>query len=246
MDRETLEFRPSQQPPSLPGRGAAGETSFDLLARAGEGDRRRLRVALGAALAAHVALFAVDFPEAAAEAFEPAARPRVYVVEQVRFKPPEPEPPEEIPQERRHVVPIPDPTPGEPEPIRTYQEVAPRDLDLPVPEVAYIPDAPPAPPAEPEGPLPVGGEVTRPVKISGPVPVYSELARRARIQGAVMVRAIIDRDGRVTDLKLIRDLPMGLGDATMAAVRRWRFTPGTLRGKPVPVLYDLTVTFDLQ
>jgi Gram-negative bacterial TonB protein C-terminal len=39
---------------------------------------------------------------------------------------------------------------------------------------------------------------------------------------------------------------MGLGESTLAAVGQWRFTPGTLHGKPVPVLYDLTVDFHLN
>jgi periplasmic protein TonB len=229
-------------------RAAAEEATglLDLFTDEGRRDGRRLRYALIAAVGVHLALFGVDFPAGAAKAFAPAAKPRVYVIQQVRFRPPPPQPPVETHHERTRIVPIPDPTPDGPEPLRVVDELAPPDIDLTPGDFVYIPDAPPAPPADPVGPLPVGGEVTRPVKISGPEPAYSELARRARIQGQVIVRATIDAEGRVTDLRLLKTLPMGLGDSTLAAVGQWRFTPGTLRGKPVPVLYDLTVIFGLN
>lgn len=229
-------------------RAAAEEATdlLDLYTDEGRRDGRRMRYALIAALGIHLALFGVDFPAGAAKAFGPAAKPRVYVIQQVRFKPPPPQPPVETHHERARVVPIPDPTPDAPEPIRPLDDLAPPDVDLTPGDFVYIPDAPPAPPADPVGPLPVGGEVTRPVKISGPEPAYTELARRVRVQGQVLIRATIDAEGRVTDLRVLKGLGMGLTESTVAAVEQWRFTPGTLHGKPVPVLYDLTVDFHLN
>lgn len=226
---------------------AAGEAAsfLDLSAEEGRRDQRRLRWALTFALAVHLVFFAVDFPEVAAQAFEPAAQPKVYVIQPVRFKPPPPQPPVETRTEQARRVPIPDPTPDEPEPVRSFEDLPRQSLDLPVQDLVFIPDAPPPAP-EPDRPLPVGGEVTPPVRISGPEPVYTEMARRARIQGTVIIRATVDRDGRVTDLKVLRALPLGLTESAVTAVRQWRFEPGTLRGKPVPVLYALTVHFGLQ
>lgn len=226
---------------------AAGEAVSFLALSAEEGrqDQRRLRWALTFAVAAHLVVFAVDFPEAAARALVPAAQPKVYVIQQVRFKPPPPQPPVDLRTEQARRVPIPDPTPDEPEPVRSFEDLARQDLDLPVQDLVFIPDAPPPPP-EPDHPLPVGGEVSPPVRISGPEPVYTEMARRARIQGTVIIRATIDRQGRVTDLQVLKALPLGLAESAAAAVRQWRFEPGTLRGNPVPVLYVLTVQFGLQ
>lgn len=95
-------------------------------------------------------------------------------------------------------------------------------------------------------PLRVGGNVLAPVSISRVDPQYTEPARKARVEGIVVIEAVIDRNGDVTDARILKPLPLGLGDAALEAVKRWKFKPGTLNGQPVPVYYNLTVTFRLQ
>ncbi len=92
----------------------------------------------------------------------------------------------------------------------------------------------------------VGGNITKPVKIYSPAPQYTEEARQARIQGVVIVQAIIDCRGDVTDVTVLKGLPMGLTEATVAAISQWRFEPARLDGRPVSVYYNLTVNFRLQ
>ena len=92
-------------------------------------------------------------------------------------------------------------------------------------------------------PLRVGGDVKAPVVIERVEPAYPPEAAKARIAGIVIIEAIIDETGRVTDERVLKDLPFGLGDAAVAAVKQWRFRPGTLNGRPVPVLFNLTVSF---
>ncbi len=102
-------------------------------------------------------------------------------------------------------------------------------------------------PTEPcPGPLHVGGDITKPVKIFAPQPQYTEIARQARIQGVVIVQAIIDCSGAVTDINVLKALPMGLTEATVEAISQWRFEPARLNGSPVSVYYNLTVNFRLQ
>ncbi len=96
------------------------------------------------------------------------------------------------------------------------------------------------------GPYRVGGEVTRPEKISGDPPVYAEAARRARVMGVVIIEALIGEKGEVTDLRVLKGLPLGLEQAAVDAVKTWKFKPATLRGRPVPVYYILTVNFQLD
>jgi len=78
--------------------------------------------------------------------------------------------------------------------------------------------------------------------------LVSELAfaRKARIEGIVIIEAVIDRDGNVTEARILKPLPMGLADQALEAVKKWKFKPGTLNNQPVPVYYNLTVTFRLQ
>ena len=208
-----------------------------------EEDKKTMRVAIVLAIVLHIVFFLIKVPEMMAEAQE-AKKPKVYVVQQVRFKPPPPKQQREIPKARAKKVPIPDPTPDEPEPIRLPEEIEP-EIDIPDTDIIFgIPEGPP--PAEPEGPIRVGGDVQPPVKVSAPSPQYTEIARKARIQGVVIVEAIIDKEGSVTNVKVLKGLPMGLDTAAADAVKKWKFQPATLNGKPVAVIYNLTVNFRLQ
>lgn len=94
--------------------------------------------------------------------------------------------------------------------------------------------------------LRVGGDVKAPVAITRIEPQYTELARKARIEGIVIIEAIIDRNGNVTDARILKPLPLGLDQSALEAVKRWKFSPGTLNGQAVPVIYNLTVNFRLQ
>ena len=94
-------------------------------------------------------------------------------------------------------------------------------------------------------PVNFGGNILRPEKISAPQPQYTEEARQARIQGTVILQLTIDCRGDVTDIVVIRGLPLGLTEASIAAVRNWRFRPATLNGRPVSVFYNVTVNFRL-
>ncbi|HEY6141339.1 MAG TPA: energy transducer TonB, partial [Thermoanaerobaculia bacterium] len=95
-------------------------------------------------------------------------------------------------------------------------------------------------------PLRVGGDVQAPVATTRVEPQYTEIARKARIEGLVIIEAIIDAHGNVTDARVLKPLPMGLDQAAIDAVKRWKFKPGTLNGQPVPVIFNLTVNFRLQ
>ncbi len=96
-----------------------------------------------------------------------------------------------------------------------------------------------------DGPFRVGGDVTFPIVLSQVEPVYPTAAREARISGMVIVEAVIDREGVVKEARVLNPLPFGLSEAAVEAVKQWKFRPGTLAGKPVDVIFLLTINFHL-
>lgn len=97
-----------------------------------------------------------------------------------------------------------------------------------------------------ELPIEVGGGVEPPEFIEGPEPIYTEEARIAQIYGKVILEAVVDKEGDVRCVAILEDLPMGLGEAAVAAVKQWHFKPATLHGKPVNVEYTFTIGFSID
>jgi protein TonB len=71
------------------------------------------------------------------------------------------------------------------------------------------------------------------------------VASRARIFGDVRLDALIGTDGRVREVKVINGHPL-LAQAAMDAVRQWRYEPTLLNGRPVEVLLEVVVHFQLN
>jgi len=208
-------------------------------------DARILRIAGAVAVVFHIVLFLINFPEMTKSALaDQRQKQKIFVVQQPKFKPPEVEKKIEILKPRVVRVPIPDPTPDEPEPIRELQT----DDQLPdvIPDDAIfgVPDAPPAP--VDEGPIRVGGQIKEPRKIKEVKPVYPEIARKARIEGVVILEITVNKQGKVRDVKVLRGLAMGLTEAAVEAVKQWEYEPSTLNNRPVEVLVTVTVRFNLQ
>lgn len=211
--------------------------------------RTRLRIAVAVAVVVHLGLAIISLPQLATEPLRVGPQRDVYVVQQVRFKPPPPQARQQQPKQQRKArkIPIPDPTPDEPEPIVM------EDIDLPEADLSDL-DAvvfgaesiPSIPGGMGRWPMKVGGGVLPPQKIYTPQPVYTEEARLARIQGVVILEAIIDEKGNVQQVKVLKGLPQGLSDSAVDTAREWTFKPATLDGKPVPVYFNLTVRFSLQ
>jgi len=214
---------------------------YGSLADDDERRRRALTTAVAAAATLHL-LIVLLVPRPPEEEAPPAAPPPLVLrlAPTPRFLPPPPPPPQTV-EAPAHRVPVPDPTPDEPEPVREFEPL-PMNLDLPIDTLAVsIAEPPPQPPKV----LPVGGDVLAPVRLSAPEPPYPRAALIARKEGTVILEAIIDPQGRVTSLRALTALGFGLEEAALETVRTWTFEPGTLHGEPVPVLYHLSVRFNL-
>lgn len=210
-------------------------------------EKRGLRAAIWAAVVAHAVLFAIQFPAARAVLRPASPAKPVYIVQQVRFLPPPPKAEQVLPKkkEKKRVIPIPDPTPEEPEPIRLAEVEAP-DLDIVSEGVVFgIPDA--APSDGPTGPVHhLTGDISPPVKIFYPTPRYTEEGRQARIQGVVILEAVVDTEGNVSRVKVLKGLPQGLSEQAVETAEQWKFQPARKAGVPVAVFLNLTIRFSLQ
>ena len=204
-------------------------------------------IAFGVALLLHAVVLSIDFPEIK-RAVQPRSSRPVLIVR--KYVPPPPK------VERRQVVqrrtltrrvPIPDPTPDEPEPIRQPEpEIVPEPLPPDVELLIGVPEPPPLP----AGPTFAGvGDVSLPELIaeSKVKPLYPELARVARLEGNVILQAVIHADGSVGDIRVLRCNRSNLGfeQAAVEAVRQWRYRPALQNGRPVDVYFTVFVDFKL-
>ena len=93
-----------------------------------------------------------------------------------------------------------------------------------------------------------GNGVASPRLIKEIKPGYTPQAMRARIQGMVTLQAVVLPDGSVGTAHIVRSLDstFGLDEEAVKAVKLWRFLPGTLAGRAVPVLVEIELTFTLR
>jgi protein TonB len=208
-------------------------------------DKRGLRVSISVAVALHVLLLTITFPQLYSEELAADVKDKkLFVIETPRFKPKPPPPPTEVPQLVATKVPIPDPTPDEPEPwVADLEPALELDFDVDAALVFNVPEAPPVPETKD---VYVIGEIESPEQLHYVRPLYTEMARRARVEGLVIVKAIIDKEGAVTNLEVLKGLPLGLSEEALKAVRQWRYKPSAVDGMPVNVMLTVSVHFNLQ
>jgi len=91
----------------------------------------------------------------------------------------------------------------------------------------------------------IGGGVTAPRAIYDPDPEYSDEARKAKYQGVVVLWVVVGTDGLPKDVRVARSLGLGLDEKALDAVRKWRFEPARMDGRPVAVQLNIEVSFRL-
>ena len=77
--------------------------------------------------------------------------------------------------------------------------------------------------------------------------VYPKQAKKNGIKGTVIVTFVIDKEGKVTKPRVVRDIGGGCGAEAIRVVKlmpNWK--PGTQRGTPVSVTFNLPVRFKLD
>jgi protein TonB len=91
----------------------------------------------------------------------------------------------------------------------------------------------------------VGGGVSAPRALYAPDPEYSEEARKAKYQGTCVLWLIVGPDGHPRDIRVVRNLGMGLDEKAIEAVKQWKFEPAMKDGRPVAVQINVEVDFRL-
>lgn len=86
---------------------------------------------------------------------------------------------------------------------------------------------------------------TPPRFVSGKEPGYTESARAAKIEGTVILAVNINEKGKVTAVKVLNSLDKGLDRKAINAVKKWKFEPATVDGKPVATEMNVSVDFRL-
>ena len=91
------------------------------------------------------------------------------------------------------------------------------------------------------------GHSTKPTVIpsSKAEPKFPQGARQARLGGQVTLSVLVKADGTVGDVRILSepDARLGLGKAAVAAVKRWRYSPGTYMGNPVDTSQTVVLNF---
>ena len=87
---------------------------------------------------------------------------------------------------------------------------------------------------------------TEPALIQGVPPEYPYKARKAGLTGKVFLKFIVNVDGSVSDVSVLGTIGSeAFHQAAIDAISQYRFKPGTLNGKVVPVWMTLPVSFRL-
>lgn len=76
-------------------------------------------------------------------------------------------------------------------------------------------------------------------------PSYTERARQNQVSGTVILRAVFTADGQVKHIIVVRGLPDGLTEQSIAVARTIKFIPATKDGRPVSMWMELQYNFYL-
>lgn len=92
------------------------------------------------------------------------------------------------------------------------------------------------------------GVITSPFPIREVKPVYTAGALASKIQGSVALEVEVLANGTVGSVKVLKSLDRvyGLDLEAIKAARQWLFRPGTSGGRPVDVIVQIILDFNLR
>jgi TonB family protein len=91
-----------------------------------------------------------------------------------------------------------------------------------------------------------GGDDARVVYLNSNI-IYPEQARKNGIQGTVYITFVVEPDGSITGAKVLRGVGGGLDQVALEVVKKMpKWTPGKVKGEPVPVQFNMPIKFKLS
>jgi TonB family protein len=89
--------------------------------------------------------------------------------------------------------------------------------------------------------------VIAPLAERKPAITYPPLALRQRAEGTVELNVLVDETGKVTEAQVVSGptVRVGLNEAAVENVKRWKFRPATKNGIPVKVWFPVKIDFRL-
>jgi len=93
----------------------------------------------------------------------------------------------------------------------------------------------------------VGGHVQATKLTAQARPVYPPACKAEGVEGTVLLRAVISKEGTPLNLEVVNRLvDARLVEASIEAVRQWRYQPTLLNGQPVEVITEIQVNYRLE
>jgi len=119
-----------------------------------------------------------------------------------------------------------------------------------------LPPPPPPPPARKKlkkeldefekGAVKAKGDIKPPKLIKKIDPIYPDEAKKEGISGVVLLSVRSDEQGNIVGVKIVKSPHELLSKASVEAVKQWKYEPMLIKGKPMPIIFTVTVAFKLK
>jgi TonB family protein len=124
------------------------------------------------------------------------------------------------------------------------------------PKDKVLPAPPPPPPARKKikkelavfekGAVKAVGDVKPPKLIKKVNPIFPDEAKKQGISGQVFLSVRSDEQGNIVAVKIVKSPHELLSKASVEAVKQWKYEPMLIKGKPMPIIFNVTMTFKLK
>ena len=84
-----------------------------------------------------------------------------------------------------------------------------------------------------------------PVPVRTTTPEYPKQLKADSVNGIVTVVVVVDESGSVLACEVAKSTHAGFNDSAIEAVKKWKFKPAVLAGKPVKVRVTIPVRFSV-